>query len=331
MSEKKKRHVLRWILLIVFASLLGSGGLLYYLASRRPAAYQPVILTTPEEKAAARKSLENRVNTFFAVAEGIGDNGELSVESLSKMEGVEDLKVEEEIVVDPSTGATKKIVTTSFKMPMSQNEVNTWASAMASDASGELGTYRVKNPAFSFDSNGVKCFAEVGKVNKVVGVDVGVSFNEGMMTLNLNKAQVGDLPMPEEALDQNRQRIAAAAKKNVGKASSMAKDAVGGGVLGDLTAEVVKDLGPKVGDALEGKAVTLDLNQTSRDVQIRGIRTENGKVTLDVVSRSEMAMAGNDVAGMPENARTAAGSNADEATQADRDRARELAQSRQMP
>jgi len=296
----KARRVIKWTTIGGLLTVIVAAGVLYLLACWTPSDYEPQDLTE-QERVEVRQTMERKLAAAF-------DAAQLTAKDLESVTGIENVRREQEIVVDPETGRKTRVTRTTFDMPMSTEELNKWIAAMPSATMQRLAYSGFTRPAIAIDDGGVTFYAHVAKYNKVVGMDLGFEFDEtGAVTIGLHPNQVGRLPVPEGAMARYKANAIQRVKGNIEGVSRSTGKLVGG-EMGKVASTVVRELGPKVDAVLSGQPVTLNINRNDSDVRVRGIESVDGKITLDMVALHSEPLTEDGGDPSPKAARTAAAS-----------------------
>lgn len=258
----KKRRIVKWTLGILLLAVLVTAGWLYVKASQVPTDYTPIQLTA-SQKIDAKRSLDVRLQEFARLA------GEIS----SIPPGASDVGVAD--AGDAGTGAQKR----EFMMAVSQDEMNEWAATVSEKLENTLTELGMSQPAIAFGKDRLTFYSRWDQYNKVVGMDMSLRFdNSGLMTVQIQQARIGNLPMPEKTLQQHKAQIVSRLQSHVRTIGT------GGGQFAGQPTSLFNQAAAQAADALSGRPVQLDIREGFGNVRIRGIKMEQGKATLDVVS-----------------------------------------------
>ena len=248
------------IVLAVFSTL-------YMKASEVPQDYKPITLTV-ERKAEVRKAMETKLSDFIRQA------GEIHKSALAAASGAGGGAggAADATATDQAAGPIV-LPNREFKMEIGQDEINEWTAAATEKLENSLQQFGMSQPAIAFGDNRLTFYSNWDKYGKVVGLDMSLDFDaESAMTIKISSARMGSLPVPEAALKKHKKEI-------VKKLQNHVKN-VGSGGSGPLG--LFNEAADKVATALDGKPVKLDIRRGFGNVRIRGIKMEEGKMTLDV-------------------------------------------------
>ncbi len=282
-------RVVKWSVAALAIAGLIVAGVLYYLIDRPPAEYEPLAqVLTPEEKISVRRDMDQAAMNLVAAADPSGDLTPEALAKLEALEGISDVRIEEVVEVDEVTGQKTTHKRKAFKMTMGGDQMNRWAGALTEETAQKLSNSGISGLAVSVKDNRLSFFANVDKYDKVVGVALGFETNpDQSMTVQIEKMNLGSLPMGPEKFEQIKTAAIKTAQRNINKMSAKASEIVGGGDMGQVAGNVVQSLGGKIADAIEGRPIKFDLKQAAGNARIRGVSMEGGKLTLDVISLGE--------------------------------------------
>ncbi|NLF30671.1 MAG: hypothetical protein GX591_07265 [Planctomycetes bacterium] len=280
----KAKRVIKWTLLGSVALILTLGGILYLMVRWTPAEYKPQVLTE-SEKVEVRQDMERRLAAM------LDPSGLLDAAAA----GVENLKTETTVEVDARTGQRVQVTRTTYDMPLTAEDLNKWIGAMPEASVERLANSGVSAPAIAIGRDRVTFYARVDKFDSVVGMDLGFSFDtDESVKIDVRSSSAGRLPIPDEMVGRYKQTAVDQARNNI---QCVSQEAAMFGETGEMAALVVASLGPRLGDALAGKPVTLDINQAlGSNVRIRGVKSVDGKLTLDMAAVQRTPLAAEAVA-----------------------------------
>ena len=251
MSKRSRRRILLGVCGLLLAGLLVAGAAVYLKASRVPADYTPVTLTETK-KEEVRQAMAQRLSDFAGLVGEIGSWDPRQGDAAAPRQG---------------------------KFTISQAEINDWTAAASEKFEAGLTELGMSQPAIAFGDDRLTFYSTWDKYGKVVGVDVSLHFTpQGQMTLQLDTARIGEMPMPRQTLDQHKAEIVAKLQEHVSRIGTG-----GGGAGGADPMRLFNQAAGKIADAMDGKPVALDIRQEFGNVRIRGIALENGACTLEMV------------------------------------------------
>ncbi len=276
----KARRVIKWTLLGSVAAILAVVVGVILLVRWDPADYRPRVLGEPA-RIEVRRDMARRLAAAFDPA----------VLTAAGAPGVNNLRTERFIETDPETGRRVRVTRTTYDMPLTADELNTWIAAMPDTSVERLTRAGVSGPAIAVGKDRLTCYARVDKYDSVVGVDLAFRFDDDeSVTITVRSRSAGRMPVPDDAVQRYKQAAIDQAARDLGRVSKEAGRMVAE-ELSETVAAAVDSLGPKLGDALAGKPVTLDIARAAGStVRIRGIKTVKNKLTLDMVAEQRTAV-----------------------------------------
>ncbi|NQU74841.1 MAG: hypothetical protein HQ546_00835 [Planctomycetes bacterium] len=252
----KTGRIIKWSIGLLAFGIFATCAVLYIMASRVPDDYHPIVMGA-EQKQEALQSLKDKVEQFIRLAGEVG--------SLEKP-------------LTP-TGNARPTQNKRFQMTVNQKELNQWAATISekfADALRELG---MSQPAVAIGNNRLTFYSYWDRYDKVVGLDIGFAFNQdAKMTIQLDRARIGTLPMPEQAMEKHKTELISKLQDHVRSIGS------GGGQFAGKPMGLFNAAAGQIADAMSGRPVTLDIRQGFGNVRINNITMQNNIATIDVVS-----------------------------------------------
>jgi hypothetical protein len=300
--EKRTRRIILWSTAGLLTALVVAGVLLYLEASGQPHDYTPILLSL-EDRDLVRQAMNQRLFQFGSLAGEVGswdprqagrahhphaasgsgtaDPGCAEANLSSTAEGGRATSAANGSTVSTSAvdAAPDPAAPVAGTFTITQEEVNQWLSAASGQVAGPLAAQGLSQPAIAFGPGRLTFYGRLDRLAAVVGVDVSLNFDDmGQMTVQIDSARIGRIPLPEAALRQYKAQLIRRLRDQAGRLS--AAPASGG----QEAIAIFGRAATGIAAALDGKPVSLDIRQHFGNVRIRRITLEEGRCTLELAA-----------------------------------------------